>query len=190
MPLVRGHYLTLSPQWLRAGSPGANFSETVDRLHSKPADDLAIAATGIELAVVCPAEAGQLISNVTFVTGGTAAGTPTNGYAVIRDLAGNKITQTADFTTTARATNTAYTVALTTAYLMPASGLIRVGISFTATTVPTLRGVSLANAVLAGAVFSGATVLAQTHGSGVLGVAPATIAAPSTAFAVPYFALT
>src|SRR5216117_2644245 len=77
--------------------------------------DLAIAATGVELAVaVAVPESGVVATNVTFCVGGTAANGPTAGYAVIRDSAGNKLVQTADFGSTARAANTNYTVALTT----------------------------------------------------------------------------
>src|SRR5262249_21606886 len=91
MPLVKARYLTVNPAWARAGSPAGNaFSESIDRLASNPSTDIAIAASGVELAFVVPVEDGQVISNVTFVTGATAANGPTAGYAVIRDISGNK----------------------------------------------------------------------------------------------------
>lgn len=180
MPLVNARYKKANPDWLRAGSP-AVFAESVPKILAS--SDLAIAATGVELAVDLALDAGDIVTSVTFVTGGTAAGTPTAGYIVLRDAAGAKLVQTADFTTTARAANTAYTVALTTPYTATATGLYRVGVSFTATTVPTLRGVSMVNA----AVTAVGRTNANTHGSAVAGTAPATVATPTAAFVIPYF---
>ena len=86
--------------------------------------------------------------------------------------------------------NTAYKVTLATAQLITTPGLYYVAISFTATTVPTLRGATVGNAVVAGAIGVSAAVLAQTHGSGVGATAPATIATPTTVATPVYFALT
>lgn len=175
--------------YLRQGSPtNTTFAETISRLLS--GGDLAIAATGVELAVGVPLQAGETVTNITFITGGTAAGTPTAGYAVLRDPAGAKLAQTADFTTTARAANTTFTVPLTAPYTPTSAGLYYVGISFTAGTIPTLRGVSVGNAVLAGAMGLAAKVLAQSHGAAVAGVAPATIATPTTVAVIPYLVCT
>lgn len=181
MPLVRGHYKLFNGDWLRAGSPAGIFAESCPKLLAGTSD-VAIAATGVELAVGIPLDAGDVVTSFTFVTGATAAGTPTAGYLVLRDAAGAKLAQTADFTTTARAANTAYTVTLATAQLISAGGLYRVGISFTATTVPTLRGMSLGSAALAAV----GTTIAVTHGSAVAGTAPATVASPTNTSVVPY----
>jgi hypothetical protein len=177
--LVNGHYKLRNADWLRAGSP-AVFAESIPKLLA--GGDLAIAATGVELAFDIQLDAGDVVTSLTFVTGGTAAGTPTAGYAVLRDSAGAKLAQTADFGSTARAANTAYTVALSAPYVVSGSGLFKVGISFTATTVPTLRGISLGNAAVA-AVGRACT---QTHGSSVGATAPATIASPTSASVIPY----
>lgn len=177
--LVSGHYPHINYHWLAVGSPGV-FGETCPKLHA--GSDLAIGATGVEMAVKVYLDAGVVITNLNFVTGGTAAGTPTAGYAVVRDSSGNKLVQTADFGSTARAANTAYPVALTAAYTTTADGFYYFGISFTATTVPTLRGATLGNAALA-AVGTPVTV---THGSSVGATAPSTIATPSNGSVVPY----
>jgi hypothetical protein len=180
MPLINAHYPPINGDWLRAGSP-AVYAESIPKLLAGA--DNAIAATGVEMAVKIPLVAGTVVTSLTFVTGGTAAGTPTAGYAVLRDTSGNKLAQTADFGSTARAANTAYTVSLATAQLISATGFYYVGISFTASTVPTLRGVSLGNA----AVTAVGTTLSVTHGSAVGATAPSTIATPSNAAVVPYF---
>lgn len=180
---------TYNEEYLRQGSPNnSTFAETISRLLA--GGDLAIAATGVELAVGVPLQAGETVTNITFITGGTAAGTPTAGYAVLRDPAGNKLVQTADFGSTARAANTAFTVALASAYTPTSAGLYIVGISFTATTVPTLRGVSVGNAVVAGNIGLSAKVLSQSHGSAVGATAPSTIATPTTSASVPYLVCT
>lgn len=181
MPLVNAHYPSVNPDWLRAGSPSGAYAESCPKLLAGA--DVAIAATGVELSVMVPLVAGTVVTSITFVTGATAAATPTAGYAVLRDSTGAKLAQTADFTSTARAANTAYTVALATPQLISATGLYRVGISFTAGTVPTLRGVSLGNAALTAV----GTTVAVTHGSAVAGTAPAATATPANAAVVPYF---
>lgn len=181
MPLANARYSRINPDWARAGSPAGAFVESCPKLLAGA--DVAIAATGVELSVMVPFSAGDLISNITFVTGATAAATPTAGYVCLRTAAGVLLAQSADFTSTARAANTLYTAALATAQVAPASGLLRIGISFTAGTVPTLRGISLGNAALTAA----GTTIAVTHGSAVGGVAPPTTATPANASVVPYF---
>jgi hypothetical protein len=74
--------------------------------------------------------------------------------------------------------------------LIETPGLYYAAISFTASTVPTVRGVNLGNASIAGAIGLSCPVLAQSHGSGVGATAPATIATPTTVATMPYLALT
>lgn len=181
MPLVNARYKRANPDWLLIGSPAGTYAASCRKTDASV--DLAIAATGVELAVDIALDAGDLVTSVTWVTGATAAGTPTAGYLVLRDSAGAKLVQSADFGSTARAANTAYTSTVTTPYQVTAGGLYRIGISFTAGTVPTLRGISMANA----AVCAVGRANAVTHGAAVGAVAPATVATPTTVFAVPYF---
>lgn len=176
---------------LRQGSPtNTTFVETMPRLMA--GTDNAIGATGVCHATAVPLQAGDVVSNITFITGGTAAGTPTAGFAALYSSAATPalLAQTADFGSTARAANTAYTVALASAVTITTPGIYYVVISFTATTVPTLRGASVGNATVAGAIGLSAKVLAQTHGSGVGATAPATIATPTTVATPVYYALT
>lgn len=175
--------------YLRQGSPtNTTFAETVERI--LVTSSVAIAATGVEYSVGVPLQFGEVVTSITFVTGGTAAATPTAGYAVLRDPSGTKLVQTADFGSTARAANTVYTVALTAPYTVTTPGLYYLGISFTAGTVPTLAGAALNNAVVAGALGLSAKILAQTHGSAVGATAPASIATPTTVASVAYMVAT
>ncbi len=174
-------------EYLRQGSPSnATFAESCSRLDAVA--DLAIGATGVALAVGVPLQAGDVVTNITFVTGGTAAGSPTAGFAALYSSASTPalLGQTADFASTARAAHTAYTVALSAPVLITTAGLYYVSVSFTASTVPTLRGATFGNAAVAGAIVSGMKVLAQSHGSAVGGTAPATIATPTASASHPY----
>lgn len=146
----------------------------------------AIGGTGVAHATAVPLQAGDVITSITFVTGATAAATPTAGFVALYSPAGALLAQSADFGSTARAANTAFTVALASQVLITSAGLHFVSISFTAGTVPTLRGLSTGAAVLAGPVIAGMPTLAQTHGSSVGGTAPATIAS-GTAVSTPVY---
>lgn len=174
--------------YLRQGSSGLTFAESIPRLLA--GGDVAIAATGVVLSTGVPLQAGDVVRTITFITGGTAAGTPTAGFAALYDASGALMAQTADFGSTARAANTAYSVTLASSQIASSAGLYYVAVSFTATTVPTLRGVSVGNAVVAGAMGLSAKVLAQTHGSAVGATAPATIATPTTVATIPYLVCT
>jgi len=177
-------------EYLRQGSNNnVTFAETMSRLITINSG-VAIGATGVEHSTAVPLQFGDLVTNITFVISSTAAATPTAGYVCLRDANGALLSQSADFTTTARAANTAYTVALATAQLISTPGLYYVGISFTAGTVPNLVGTTLGNAAVSGAVVGNAKVLARTHGSSVGGTAPATTASPTAVAGVVYYALT
>ena len=177
-------------EFLRQGSPAnTTFAESVSRVVTANTG-VAIGATGVELSAGIPLQFGDLVTNITFVTSGTAAGTPTAGYVCLRDPSGALLAQSADFGSTARAANTAFTVALATPQLITVPGLYYVGISFTATTVPTLVGTTIGNAATSGDLGLSARVLARTHGSSVGATAPATTETPTTVATIPYFVAT
>jgi hypothetical protein len=176
-----------STDYLRQGRfQNSTFEESLPRW-SADANN-AIGATGVAHATPIPLQAGEVISNITFVTATTAAGTPTAGFVALYSSAATPalLGQSADFATTARAANTAYTVPLATPVTIERAGLYWVSIAFAAATVPTLRGATLGNAALAAALRTGMPVAAQSHGSSLTGTAPATIASP-TAVATPCY---
>lgn len=178
---------------IRQGSPlNATYAESVPRWAA--AADNAISATGVALAIGVPLQTGDTVTNISFTTGATAAGVPTAGFAALYSPAGALLAQTADFASTARAANTEYTVALATAQAITSPGLYYVSISFTATTVPTLRGATVGGAVVSGAGSitspTARKVLAQSHGTAVGAVAPATIAAGTAVVTIPYVVCT
>lgn len=177
-------------EYLRQGSPtNTTHAETMSRTQSTLAT-VAIAATGVEYSIGVPLQFGDVVSSITFVTGAQAAVSPTAGYACLRSPSGALLAQSADFGSTARAANTAFTVALASSVLVTEPGLYYIGLSFTAGTVPNTNGRTVGNAVTNGNLGLGARVLAQTHGSGVGAVAPATIVTPTTVANLAYMVAT
>lgn len=182
MSLVNARIKRINADWARAGSPAGTFAESVPKIMA--GTDVAIAASGVEHAVDIALEAGDIVTSITFVTAGTAANGPTAGYACLRDADGALLAQTADFEDTARAANTAYTVALETPYQVTETAVYMIGISFTASSaVPSLRGATMTNAAVSGV----GRATARTHGSAVGATAPATVETPTTVATAPYY---
>lgn len=96
-------------------------------------------------------QAGQTVSSITFMSGGTAATTPTHWWFALVDKNYVLRGHTADQTTGAFAANTAFTKALVTPYVATYTGLHYVGIMMTATGMPTLTeaGINMINASVA-----------------------------------------
>jgi hypothetical protein len=88
---------------------------------------------------------GLVVSNITFVSGSTAAGTPTNWWFTLHDSTKKALARTFDQTTTAWAANTVKTLGIQqttagnfTSYTTTYSGLHYLGVMIKATTVPNL----------------------------------------------------
>nr|WP_037829766.1 hypothetical protein [Streptomyces sp. NRRL S-325] len=143
-------------------------------------DDVTAAATGVMCSVALYLNDGDLISNLTFVSAGTAGGTLTNQIAALYSGTGVLLAQSADKTSEAWAADTAKTFTLATAQRITKSGVYYAALSVAASTVPTLVGSVGAKPFLTGEVN-----LAQTSGSGIGATAPATIATPAFKRAVP-----
>lgn len=178
---------TSDPEWMLQGSPGSFRAQNMSALSINA--DLAALTTQVMLSVALPLQIGELVTNLTFTSGATAAGTPTNWWFALYDPSGALMAQTADQTNTAWAANTSKTVALATAQRTTASGVHYAAIMVKASTPPTLIGANLALAVASGAIAS-SKVLAQTSGSSLTATAPATIATPTTVANVPFVVAT
>jgi hypothetical protein len=148
--------------------------------------------TQVLTSVAIPLEVGDVVTNLTFLSGATAAGTPLNWWFALYDTSATPalIAQSADQTTTAWAAHTAKTLALSAAYTVTTAGIYYAAVMVKATTPPTLAGITLENAAAAGAIVSGQVVLAQTSGSALTDTAPATIASPTTVATIPYVVVT
>lgn len=171
--------------YLRQGSPtNATFAESIPRYAA--VSDCTAGATGVMLSVGIPLQYGDVVTNLTFISGGTAADTPTHWGFALYDTAGAKLAQTADKTSTAWAANTVKTVPLATAQTITTPGIYWASMWMAATAVVTLQGVSVLHAVSNGSLSLGGAILAQTSGSSLAATAPATIASATTVAAIPY----
>jgi len=131
--------------------------------------------------------AGEVVTNISFRSGATAAGTPTNWWFALYSNAATPalLAQTADQTTTAWAANTTMTKALSAAQTISVSGVYWAAIMVKATTVPTLLG-----AIGAPSIVTGERNLSQSSGSSLTTTAPSTIATPTAKDFIPYVVLT
>ena len=98
--------------------------------------------------------AGQLVSNITITSGATLFTTPTNCFFGLYNnnpTAPSLLATSANATTTAWAANQTRTLAMTTPYRVPTSGIYYVGTFVTATTMGNYNGpAALTNATDAG----------------------------------------
>lgn len=185
MPLVNGNYAPKNPDWLLAGSPTG-----VDRRNMRRLDgisNLAALTTQIMTSVAIPLQAGDIVTSLTFKSGATAAGTPTNYWFALYSNAATPalLAQSADQLTAAWAADTAIKLALATPQLISVSGVYYAAIMVKATTVPTLIGATIQADASTG-MTAADKVIAQTSGSSLVATAPATIATPTTVGTVPY----
>ncbi len=178
---------TSGEDWLLAGSPSGLRATSMRALDVRT--DLTALATGVMTSVAVPLQVGELVTNITFKSGATAADTPLNYWFALYDTAGALLAQTADQTTTAWAANTVKTLALATAKRAPSTGVYYAAVMVKATTCPTLLGASVGLAGASASILS-SKVLAQTSGSTLTTTAPATIATPTTVDTVPLCILT
>lgn len=181
----------LSPsQVALAGSPTGVYRPNMSRIDI--ASDLVGAlTTQVMTAVALYLQAGDVVTNLTFKSGATAASVPTNWWFALYDRAATpaKLAQTADQLTAAWAANAAKTVALAAPYTVLATGIYYAAIMVKATTVPTLIGSTLFVGGTGGVLTADKT-LAQTSGSALTTTAPTTIATPTSIGVIPYVVAT
>lgn len=145
-------------------------------------------ADGVMTSVPIYLQAGDVITNISFRSGVTAATAPTAWWFALYSKAATPalLSQSADQTSTAWAANTTKTLALAAAQTISESGVYWVAIMVNATDpMPTLLG-----CVGAPAIVSGERNLSQSSGSALTTTAPATIATPTAKQFVPYVVLT
>lgn len=120
--------------------PTGTLAETMPREICPEVNTVAPTASGTLFLNAIYLAAGQLVSNITISSATTAAGTPTNYFFALYSGARALLAQSANQTTTAWAANTVKTLAMTTPYRVPTSGLYYIGIMMTATTIITTKG--------------------------------------------------
>lgn len=140
------HHDTQGALYSYAGPPVSNLgpsgtlAETMVRELCPETNSTIPSASGTLWMQLIYLKAGQLVSNITISSATTAAGTPTNYFFALYDGSRNLRAQSANQTTTAWAANTVKTLAMTTPYRVPVSGVYYIGFFMTATTVSTSKG--------------------------------------------------
>lgn len=153
------------------------FAETMGR-NMCPEVNTTIGTTGQIFCEAVFLRAGQTVSNISFCSATTAAGTPTHYVFALYSTAGSLLASSADQTSTAWAANTMKTLAMGTPYKIPTTGLYYLMISVVATTVPTIKG---GTALTDGTLRNTAPALqGLTSTTYATGTAPASIAVPLT----------
>lgn len=163
------------------GGPSGTLKSTISQTMPLEASVSACQpATGVMDLTAIYLTTGQTITNINFVTGSTAAGTPTHTWFALYDDGRGSATsgqlallgQTADQGSGAVAANTNLGLSLITPWTTQYTGIYYVAFMNSGTTVPTLSGVirassaSIALAAAAGALYSG------TAGSSLTATAP------------------
>lgn len=176
--------------WLLGGSSTAIRRESLQRRHLST-DHAAALVTQVMTHVAVPVINGDVITNLTFASGVTAAGTPTNWWFALYTPAGVLIGQTADQLTAAWAADTPKTLPLASpTNYTAADGILYAAIMVKATTVPSLVGSLMPRAAVSTGFVSGQVRLAGNSGAALTTTAPGTIATPTAQVQVPYCVLT
>lgn len=123
------------------GTTGS-LASTYDRatLSSLAAGGAPTSGTLRLMRIILPA--GLTVSNITWFSGSTALSVGVNQWFALFDASRNKLAISADDGANAWAANAPKTLAMTTPYLVPASGLYYIGYCVVATTVPTFESVA------------------------------------------------
>ena len=128
------------------------LAETMPR-ETCPEVNTTAGATGTLFMQAIYLRAGMLVSNITIASATTAVATPTNGFYALYDANRNLLAQSANQGAAAWAANTVRTLAMTTPYRVPTSGIYYIGLLQVATTIATIKGgTAKTGGQLAGAV--------------------------------------
>lgn len=172
----------VDPSYLRDLTCVTNIDRTL------AGGNLSALTTQKMLVLAVPLQAGDVVTTISFVSGGTAADTPTNWWFALYDRDVSLMAQTADQTNTAWAANTRKALALATPQLIETAGIYYVGIMVKATAVPTLRGVSLGDTAISS--HTGMYKMSMEDDGPYTDTAPAAYTEDSASFNVPFVVLT
>lgn len=145
------------------GAPAGALWTSIDRTQVVISGSLGLLTSGTPRAVLAGFAVPTLVTGLKFLTGSTAAGSPTHWWVAATDTAGNVLAVSADQGSGAIAASSVITVPFATPTVFPA-GNVYFHIMVAAGTVPTLAGISgLLNSPTVAPVFAGAsTATGQT----------------------------
>jgi hypothetical protein len=177
------------PAYYLAGAQ-ANVRETIDRQLCNTATQ-SLPATGIMLSIPVVIYAGDIITNISFLWGGTGSASPTHWWYALYDTQATPalIAQTADQTSTAISANLLTLKALGSPapYTVVTTGVYYIGVMVAAGSMPTATGIN--TSVNVNTSVTGAKALSRSSGSSLTATAPSTITG-TTAFAGSFYAVT
>jgi hypothetical protein len=148
--------------------------------------DTAALTTQVMTSVALPLQIGDLVSTLTWRSGGTAANTPTNQWSALYSPAGALLVQSPDLEDDAWAGDLEKAFTFAVPYRVPAAGVYFAALMVKATAAPSLAGHSVDHAEISDGLVAGQVNLAQTSGTGLTDTAPATIATPTAIATIPY----
>jgi hypothetical protein len=174
--------LAYAPSWHTAWLPTGAISETSPRNGHSSGQNLSALLSGRMnlVAIYLPKDA--TITSISFVSGTTAAVTPTAQWFALYSSALALLRQTTDDTNTAWGANTVKTLNLSSTYLTTAAGLYYLGVLVVAGTVPSLKGVSPSTAT----VIDLLPAICGTSDTGLTTTAPNPAAAITGTGSLPY----
>jgi hypothetical protein len=185
----------LDPDYIMQGQPAQTYRTTIPlwALGTAAMGNMALSATGVGLSAAIALQQGDVVTNISYITATTASSATPNQYVALYE--NNTTPGTPNLVATSgtlavtRSANTLYTIKMTSQYTVPISGTYYISISFTAATVPTILGGTAFNAVDTASLL-GSSILSQSHGAALGGVAPATITGATTVAKMPFFIVT
>lgn len=181
MSLATGKYSAMNPEWLLQAQPPGLYRTN---LPAAMVADLAVLTTQVMAMVAMPVMAGDKISNLSFKSGATPAGTPTNWWFALYDDSATAVllAQTADQLTAAWAADTVKTLALATAQVAPRNTVYYAAVMMKATTPVSLLGVTVRDG---GGFLTADKPVARTGAGSLTTTAPATQALSGAATICP-----
>lgn len=154
-----------------------SIAECMDR-NQCPEVNTVIGTTGQIFVQAIFLRAGMKVSNISFFSATTAAGTPTHWNFGLYTTGGSLLATCTDQTSTAWAANTLKTLAVQSAYTVLTTGLYYLALSVVATTVPTIKGgTALTDGTLRNTAPALQGLTSTTYATGNM---PASIAVPLT----------
>lgn len=166
-------------------SPDTMCRRTMSRKDINSAAGVTLPTTGKLCVVKATLEAGDVVTNLSFVAGATAGATMTSWWVALYTIKGVLMAQSADQVAAVIAANTVKTLALTTAQKIRESGDYYFGICIAASTIPTVLGTPIAPAVATGE----GTVAYETTTT-YTAAAPTTLPALTARLDTPYIVAT
>lgn len=165
--------------------PTGTLSESIDRSICAEINSVIPTASGTLFMQAIYLAAGTLVSNILWHSATTAAGTPTHWMLGLYDASRNLLATSTDRLTEAWAAQTLKTIAMTTPYLVPTSGIYYIGMFMAATTIITSKG----NAVTQGSLSAQPPILHGTSTTGLTTTLPNPAAAITSGIVVAWCAV-